>query len=172
MKLARRRFLHLLAGAAAVPVASRAQTYPARPVLIIAGFAAGGGVDISAHLIAQRLSEQLGQPFSVENRPGANSNKATEAVVRAPPDGYTLLLINPANAINSALYDKLSFNFIRDIAPVAGIIRLPLVMLVNRSVPAQTVPEFIAYAKANPGKVNMASAGTGTPNTSPASCSS
>ena len=163
MKLVRRRFLHLLAGGAAMPVASRAQTYPARSVLIIAGFAAGGGVDISAHLIAQRLSEQLGQLFRVENRPGGNSNIATEAVVRAPPDGYTLLLINPANAINSALYDKLNFNFIRDIAPVVGIIRLPLVMLVNRSVPAQTVPEFIAYAKTNPGRVNMASAGTGTP---------
>ena len=163
MKLVRRRFLHLLAGGAAMPVASRAQTYPARSVLIIAGFAAGGGVDISAHLIAQRLSEQLGQLFRVENRPGGNSNIATEAVVRAPPDGYTLLLINPANAINAALYDKLNFNFIRDIAPVVGIIRLPLVMLVNRSVPAQTVPEFIAYAKTNPGRVNMASAGTGTP---------
>jgi tripartite-type tricarboxylate transporter receptor subunit TctC len=163
MKLVRRRFLHLLAGGAAMPVASRAQTYPAGPVLIIAGFAAGGGVDISAHLIAQRLSEQLGQLFRVENRPGGNSNIATEAVVRAPPDGYTLLLINPANAINAALYDKLNFNFIRDIAPVVGIIRLPLVMLVNRSVPAQTVPEFIAYAKTNPGRVNMASAGTGTP---------
>jgi tripartite-type tricarboxylate transporter receptor subunit TctC len=163
MKLVRRRFLHLLAGGAAMPVASRAQTYAARSVLIIAGFAAGGGVDISAHLIAQRLSEQLGQLFRVENRPGGNSNIATEAVVRAPPDGYTLLLINPANAINAALYDKLNFNFIRDIAPVVGIIRLPLVMLVNRSVPAQTVPEFIAYAKTNPGRVNMASAGTGTP---------
>ena len=163
MKLVRRRFLHLLAGGAAMPVASRAQTYPARSVLIIAGFAAGGGVDISAHLIAQRLSEQLGQLFRVENRPGGNSNIATEAVVRAPPDGYTLLLINPANAINAALYDKLNFNFIRDIAPVVGIIRLPLVMLVNRAVPAQTVPEFIAYAKTNPGRVKMASAGTGTP---------
>jgi tripartite-type tricarboxylate transporter receptor subunit TctC len=166
MKLSRRRFLHLAAGAAALPAVSRiarAQAYPSRPVLIIAGFGAGGGIDISARLMGQWLSERLGQTFVIENRPGANSNIATEAVVRAPADGYTLLLINPANAINATLYDKLNFNFIRDIAPVAGIIRVPLVMEINPSVPAKTVPEFIAYAKANPGKVNMASAGNGTP---------
>ena len=123
----------------------------------------GGATDIVARLIGQWLSERLGQPFVIENRPGAGGNIGTEAVVRAPPDGYTLLLVSPANAINATLYDKLNFNFIRDIAPVAGIIRAPNVMVVNPSVPAKTVPEFIAYAKANPGKINMASAGNGTP---------
>ena len=134
-------------------------------------FAAGGADDIVARLIGQWLSERLGQPFVIENRPGAGSNIGTEAVVRAPPDGYTLLLVSPANAINATLYDKLNFNFIRDIAPVAGIIRVPTVMEVNPSVPAKTVPEFIAYAKANPGKINMASAGNGTATMWPASCS-
>jgi tripartite-type tricarboxylate transporter receptor subunit TctC len=165
MKLPRRNFLHLLAGAAALPVASRiarAQAYPTRPVRWIVGFPAGGGADIVARLIGQWLSERLGQPFVIENRPGASSNIAAEAVVRSPPDGYTLLLVTmPANAINATLYDKLNFNFIRDIAPVAGLTRDPLVMLVNPSFPAKTVPEFIAYAKANPGKVNMASSGVG-----------
>ena len=165
MKLPRRQFLHLAAGAAALPAVSRiawAQAYPTRPVRIIVGFAAGGAADIIARLIGQWLSERLGQPFVIENRPGAGSNIATEAVVRAPPDGYTLLLVGTANAINATLYDKLNFNFIRDIAPVAGIIRVPNVMVVNPSVPAKTVPEFIAYAKANPGKINMASGGIGT----------
>ena len=174
MKLPRRQFLHLAAGAAALPAVSRiawAQAYPTRPVRIIVGFAAGGATDILARLMGQWLSERLGQPFVIENRPGAGSNIGTEAVVRAPPDGYTLLLVSPANAINATLYDKLNFNFIRDIAPVAGIIRVPNVMVVNPSVPAKTVPEFIAYAKANPGKINMASAGNGTPPMWPASCS-
>ena len=165
MKLPRRQFLHLAAGAAALPAVSRfawAQAYPSRPVRIVVGFAAGGGADIVARLMGQWLSERLGQPFVIENRPGAGSNIATEAVVRAPADGYTLLLVTVANAINATLYDKLNFNFIRDIAPVASIMRVPLVMVVNPSVPAKTVPEFIAYAKANPGKINMASAGIGT----------
>ena len=144
MKLPRRRnFLHLAAGAAALPVVSRvawAQAYPSRPVRIIVGFAAGGATDILARLMGQWLSERLGQQFVVENRPGAGSNIGTEAVVRAPPDGYTLLLVVPANAINATLYDKLNFNFIRDIAPVAGLIRVPFVMVVNPSVPAKTVP--------------------------------
>jgi tripartite-type tricarboxylate transporter receptor subunit TctC len=166
MKLPRRRFLHLAAGAAALPVVSpiaRAQAYPTRPVRIIVGFAAGGGNDIVARLMGQWLSERLGQPFMVENRPGADTNIATEAVVRAPPDGYTLLLASASNAINATFYDKLNFNFIRDIAPVAGIMRVPSVMVVHPSVPAKTVPEFIAYAKANPGKINMASGGRGAP---------
>ncbi len=166
MKLPRRNFLRLAAGAAALPTVSRiarAQAYPTRPVRIIAGFAAGGGSDITARLMGQWLSERLGQPFVIENRPGAGSNIATEAVVRAPADGYTLLLIGAFNAVYATLYDKLNFNFIRDIAPVAGIARLPEVMMVNPSVPAKTVSEFIAYAKANPGKVSMASAGNGTP---------
>ncbi len=166
MTLPRRHFLRLAAGAAALPASSRfgwAQSYPSRPVRIIVGFAAGGGVDILARLMGQWLSERLGQPFIVENRPGAGTNIGTEAVVRAPPDGYTLLLVNAANAINVTFYEKLSFNFIRDIAPVASIMRQPIAMLVNPSVPAKSVPEFIAYAKANPGKVNMASAGTGAP---------
>jgi tripartite-type tricarboxylate transporter receptor subunit TctC len=166
MKLPHRRHvLHLAAGATALPAVSRfasAQAYPTRPVRIIVGQAAGSGSDIAARLLGQRLSERLGQPFVVENRPGAAGNLATEAVVRAPPDGYTLLLANVANAINATLYDKLSFVFLRDIAPVAGIFRVPQVMVVHPSVPAKTVPEFIAYAKANPGKVNMASAGIGS----------
>jgi tripartite-type tricarboxylate transporter receptor subunit TctC len=165
MKLPRRQFLHLAAGAAALPAMSAiagAQTYPSRPVHIIAGFAAGGGVDITARLIGQWLSERLGQNFIIENRPGAGGNLGTETVVNAQPDGYTLLLATVPNAVNATLYDKLNFNFIRDTAPVAGIIRVPMVILVNPSVPANTVPEFIAYAKANPGKVNMASAGTGS----------
>jgi tripartite-type tricarboxylate transporter receptor subunit TctC len=166
MKLPRRRFLHLAAGAAALPAVSRfawAQTYPTRPVRIIVGFAAGGGVDIIACLMGRWLSERLGQPFVIENRPGAGTNIATEAVVNAPPDGYTLLLANLANAINATLYEKLNFNFIRDIAPVAGIMCVPHIMVVNPSVPAKTIPEFVAYAKANPGKINMASGGVGGP---------
>src|SRR2546421_1723790 len=165
MKLPRRKFLHLAAGAAALPTLSgfaSAQTYPTRPVRLIVGFAAGGGADIVARLIGQWLSERLGQQFIIENRPGAGSNIATEAVVRAAADGYTLLLVTVANAFNATLYDKLNFNFIRDIAPVAGIMRVPNVMVVNPSVPAKTIPEFIAYARVNPGKINMASAGIGT----------
>ena len=166
MKLPRRQFLHLAAGATALPAVSRfawALTYPTRPVRLIVGVAAGGGTDIVARLISQWLSERLGQQFVIENRPGAGSNIATEVVVRAPPDGYTLLTVGAPAAINATLYyDKLNFNFIRDIAPVAGIMRGPLVMLVNPSFPAKTVPEFIAYAKANPGKINMASGGNGT----------
>ena len=159
MKLPRRTFLHLAAGAAALPAVSRiawAQAYPSRPVRIIVGFAAGGGVDIAARLIGQWLSERLFQQFIVENRPGAGTNIATETVARAPADGYTLLLVNPANAVNATLYDKLNFNFMNDFAPVAGIMRVPNIMQVNPSVPAK-----IAYAKANPGKVNMASGGIG-----------
>jgi tripartite-type tricarboxylate transporter receptor subunit TctC len=165
MKLPRREFLHLSAAAIALPAAARlarAETYPARPVHIMVGFAAGGPNDISARLIGQWLSERLGQQFVVENRPGAGGNVATELVVRAPADGYTLLLVPAPAAINATLYDNLNFNFIRDIAPVAGILRVPEVMVVNPAVPANTVPEFIAYAKANPGKINMASAGNGT----------
>ena len=165
MKLPRRQFLHLAAGAAALPTLPRfawAQAYPTRPVRIIVGFAPGGGADIIARLIGRWLSERLGQPFVIENRPGAGANIGTEAVVRAAPDGYTLLMVGGWNAINATLYDKLSFNFIHDIAPVAGIMRVPSVMVVNPSVPAKTIPEFIAYAKANPGKINMASPGTGT----------
>jgi tripartite-type tricarboxylate transporter receptor subunit TctC len=139
-----------------------AQTYPTRPVRIIVGQAAGSGSDIAARLLGQWLSERLGQPFVVENRPGAGGNIATEAVVRSPADGHTLLLVVSANTINATLYDKLSFVFLRDIAPVASIFRVPQVMAVNPSVPAKTVPEFIAFAKANPGKVNMASAGIGS----------
>ena len=168
MKLARRRqFLHLAAGAVALPAVSRiarAQAYPTRPVRIVVGFAAGGGFDVTARLIGQSLSERLDQQFVVENRTGANGNIATEAVVRSPPDGYTLLMIEPTNILNMTLYDKLSFNFIRDIAPVAGVINQPYVMLVNPSFPAKTVPEFIAYAKANPGQINMGSAGIGGTN--------
>jgi tripartite-type tricarboxylate transporter receptor subunit TctC len=165
MKLPRRGFLHISAAAIALPAAARlarAETYPARPVHIMVGFAAGGPNDISARLIGQWLSERLGQQFVVENRPGAGGNVATELVVRAPADGYTLLLVPAPAAINATLYDNLNFNFIRDIAPVAGILRVPEVMVVNPAVPANTVPEFIAYAKANPGKINMASAGNGT----------
>jgi tripartite-type tricarboxylate transporter receptor subunit TctC len=165
MKLPRRQFLHLAAAAAALPAVSRfawAQTYPARPVRLILGYPPGGSADITARLIGQWLSERLGQPFVLENRPGAGTNLATDAAVRAAPDGYTLLLVAPANAINATLYDKLNHNFIRDIAPVAGIIRFPNVMEVHPSVPVKTVPEFIAYAKANPGKLNMASSGNGS----------
>jgi tripartite-type tricarboxylate transporter receptor subunit TctC len=166
MKLPRRSFLHLAAGAAALPALSRvarAQSYPSRPVNIIVGFPAGSGVDLTARLFAQWLSERLGQPVTVENRVGAGTNNAAEAVVRAPADGYTLLLSNAANAINATLYENLSFNFIRDIAPVAGISRITIVMVINPAFPAKTVPEFIAYAKANPGKVTMASPFSGTP---------
>jgi len=161
----RRQFLHLAAGAAALPAMSRiafAQAYPTRPVHFIVGLAAGGGADILARLMGQWLSERLGQQFVVENRPGAGTNVATEAVVRAPADGYTLLMVLPPNAVNATLYQKLNFSFIRDIAPVAGLIRTPLAMEVNPSFPAKTVPEFIAYAKANPDKISMASAGIGT----------
>jgi tripartite-type tricarboxylate transporter receptor subunit TctC len=164
MKLPRRNFLHLAAGAAALPAVPRfawAQAYPTRPVRLIEGFGAGSAPDVLARLIGQSLSEQLGQSFVVENRSGANSNIATDAVARASPDGYTLLLITSANAINATLYDKLNYNFIRDIVPIASIVRVPLVMEVHPSVPARTVAEFIAYAKANPGKINMASAATG-----------
>jgi tripartite-type tricarboxylate transporter receptor subunit TctC len=166
MTLARRRFLHLAMGAAALPAVSSiaaAQSYPSRPVRLIATVPAGSTTDILARMIAQALSERLGQPFIVDDRPGASGNVGTELVVRAPPDGYTLLMAVAGNAINPALYKTMNFNFIRDIAPVAGIARTPLVMEVNPAVPAKTVPEFIAYAKANPGKINMASAGNGTP---------
>ena len=165
MNRRRRMFLHLAGGLAAgavLPRRASAQAYPARPVRIVAGFAAGGGVDITARLMGQWLTDRLGQSFVVENRTGAGGNVGTEAVVNAAPDGYTLLLATVPNAVNASLYDKLKFNFIRDIAPVAAIIRVPMVMLVNPSVPAKTVAEFIAYAKANPGKVNMASAGNGS----------
>src|SRR5262245_29196441 len=165
MKLPRRNFLHLAAGAAALPLASRvawAQPYPAKPVRIIVGLPAGGSADITARLIGQWLSERLGQQFLIENRPGAGTNIATEAVVRAAPDGYTLLLALTPNAINATLYEKLNFDFIRDMVPVAGIIRQPLVMLVNPSFQAKTVAEFIGHAKANPGKITIASAGNGT----------
>jgi len=161
----RRQFLHLAAGAGAVPTVSRnawAQAYPARPVRIIVGYPSGGSNDILARLMAQWLSERMGQQFVIENRPGAGSNIATEAVVRADPDGYTLLMVSAANMSNAALYEKLNYNFIRDIAPVAGVMRVPLVMEVNPSIPAKTVPEFIAYARANPGKINFASGGIGT----------
>ena len=155
----------MAAGAAALPTLSRiawSQPYPSRPVRIVVGFAAGGGVDIVARIIAQSLSERLGQQFIVDNRPGAASNLGTEAVVNAPPDGHTLLLVSVSAAINATLYEKLNFSLSRDIAPVAGIMRVPGVMLVNPAFPAKTVPEFIAFAKANVGKVNMASAGSGT----------
>jgi tripartite-type tricarboxylate transporter receptor subunit TctC len=167
MKFPRRRFLHLVAGAAVLPTVSRiarAQAYPTRLVRIIVGFPPGGAADISARLMGQWLSERLGQPFIIENRPGAASNIATEAVVRASADGYTLLLIAPTSAINATFYDKLNFNFIRDIAPIATISRESYLITVNPSFPAKTVPEFIAYAKANPGKLNMASAGNGSTN--------
>jgi tripartite-type tricarboxylate transporter receptor subunit TctC len=166
MRFPRRTFFHLAAGAAALPAISRiarAQTYPTRPVRIIVGFAAGGTADILARLMGQWLSERLGQPFIIENRPGAGTNIAAEVVVKASPDGHTLLWTTSANAINATLYDNLLFNFIRDIAPVASISRTPLVMEVNPTVPAKTVPELIAFAKANPGKINMASGGNGTP---------
>jgi tripartite-type tricarboxylate transporter receptor subunit TctC len=165
MKLTRRKFLHLVVSSAGLPAASRiawAQAYPTQPVRLIATTAAGGTQDILARLIGQWLAERLGKPFIIESRSGGGTNIGTEAVVRAPADGYTLLFVSPANASNATLYDKLNFNFIRDIAPVASISREPQVMVVNPSVPAKTVPEFIAYAKANPGKINMASAGNGT----------
>ena len=165
MKLPRRKFLHLALGAAALPAVpsiTRAQTYPSRPARIVVPFAAGGSTDIIARLIGQWLSERLGQQFVIENRPGAGSNVGTEVVVNAPPDGYTLLLVGASSAINATLYDKLNFNFLRDITPVAGIMSIPFVMAVNPSLPAKTTSEFIAYARANPGKVNMASGGTGT----------
>jgi tripartite-type tricarboxylate transporter receptor subunit TctC len=165
MKLHRRTFLHLVAGAAALPATSHiavAQDYPTRPVRVLEGFGAGSSADVAARLIGHWLSERLGQNFVVENRPGAGSNIATEAVVRAAPDGYTLLTCVTANAINATLYENLNFNFIRDIAPVAGLVRVSLVMLVNPSLAAKTLPEFIAYAKANPGKMNIASPGKGS----------
>src|SRR5262249_19905316 len=165
MNLPRRRFLHLAAGAAALPVASRfafAQAYPTRPVHLIVPFGPAGATDITARLIGQWLSERLGQQFVIENRAGAGSNGGTEAVVRAAPDGYTLGLFGAPSAINATLYDKLNFNFVRDIAPIAPIVRFPYIMVVNPSVSAKTLPEFIAYAKANPGKINMASPGIGS----------
>jgi tripartite-type tricarboxylate transporter receptor subunit TctC len=166
MKLPRRQFLHLAASAVALPAVSRpawAQAYPSRSVRLIVGFNAGGGSDIVARLTGQGLAERLGKPFVVENRTGAGSNIATEIVVNAPADGHTLLLATTANAVNATLYDKLGFNFARDIAPVAGLLRAPNVMLVHPSVPAKTVPEFLAYARANPAKVNMGSGGNGGP---------
>jgi tripartite-type tricarboxylate transporter receptor subunit TctC len=165
MNLPRRKFLHLAAGAVALPAVSRiarAESYPTRPVRLTVPFPPGGPNDILARLMGLWLSERLGQPFVTENRAGAGGNVGTDVVVRAPPDGYTLLLVGPNSAINTTLYDNLNYNFRRDIAPVAGLIRLPNVMEVNLSVPAKTVPEFITYARANPGKINMASAGTGT----------
>src|SRR5262250_2159127 len=164
MKLPRRQFLHLAAGAAlpAVSRVARAQAYPARPVRVMVGFAAGQAIDIVTRIIGQRLSERLGQQFIIENRPGAGGNIATEVVVRAPADGYTLLAIGANNMINATLYEKLNYDFIRDIAPVASVYRVPQVMEVNPSFPAKTVPEFIAYANANPGKINFASAGSGS----------
>src|SRR6266480_3405954 len=168
MKLPRRNFLHLVAGAAALPALSRiawAQAYPMRPVRIIVPFAPAGTTDIAARLIGQWLSERLGQQFVVENRPGASTTIGTEVVVRAPADGYALLLVTTSSAINTTLFEsKLNYNFLRDIAPIAGIFRVPNVMVVHPSVPAKTVPEFIAYAKANPGKINVESTGAGTSN--------
>jgi len=166
MKLPRRTFLHLAAGAAALPTSSRmarAQGYPTRPVRIINPVTAGGPNDVLARLVGQSLSERLGQQFVIENRPGGGNNIGTETVVRSPANGYTLLLVNTTNATNATLYERLSFNFIRDIAPIASIARAPNVIAVNPAVPANTVPEFIAYAKTNPGMISMASAGTGTP---------
>jgi tripartite-type tricarboxylate transporter receptor subunit TctC len=165
MKIPRRKFLHLAVGAAALPATSSAvwaQAYPARPIRVVIGFPAGSGVDVVARVMAPLLSERLGQPLVVENRPGAASNLATEGVVRAPSDGYTLLWVGPPVAINATLYDKLNFVFLRDIAPIGGVNREPNVMLVNPSFPATMIPEFIAYAKANPGKVSMASVGNGS----------
>jgi tripartite-type tricarboxylate transporter receptor subunit TctC len=166
MKLPRRRFLHLAAGAAACPAVSRtawSQSYPARPVRLVVQVPAGSAPDIIARVMADWLSERLGQQFVIDNRPGASGNIATEAVIRAPADGYALLLAMSANAINASLYDNLRFNFSRDTAPVASIARIPLALEINPSVPAKTVPELIAYAKANPGKINVASTGNGTP---------
>ncbi|HVI64314.1 MAG TPA: tripartite tricarboxylate transporter substrate-binding protein [Bradyrhizobium sp.] len=165
MKLPRRQFLQLAAGAPVLPALSRiakAQAYPSRPVRMIVGFPPGSAPDIVARLLGQQLSDRLGQPFVIDNRPGASSNIATEAAVHAAPDGYTLLVVSLANVFNATLYDKLNFDFIRDIAPIASIDRQPFVLETHPSVPARTVPEFIAYAKANPGKINMASAGAGS----------
>src|SRR5262245_23614276 len=165
MKLSRRQFLHLAAGAAALPAVSRvawAQTYPTGPVRLIDGYPPGGSAAITARLIVQWLSGRLGQPFTVDSRPGSGGHIGTEAVVSAPPDGHTLLLVGTSHTVNATLYDKLNFNFVRDIAPVGGIIRQPQVMLVNPSVPAKTVREFIAYAKDNPGTIKMASGGNGS----------
>jgi len=163
MSIRRRAFLLLLAGALpAISEAAHAQEYPTRPIRLVVGFAAGGTQDVIARLIGQSLSERLGQQIVIENRAGASSNIAAEAVIRSPPDGYTLFMVGPNNAINASLYDKLPFDFVRDTAPVAGIMRVPNVMEVHPSVPAKSVPEFIAYAKANPGKINMVSGGTGT----------
>jgi tripartite-type tricarboxylate transporter receptor subunit TctC len=165
MNPSRRQFMSVAVGSAAIPCLSSLawpQSYPLRPVRIIVGFSAATGADILARLMGQWLSEKLGQQFVIENHPGAGTNIATEAVVRSQPDGYTLLAVSPANAINATLYEKLNFDFIRDIAPVASVMRTPNVMLVNPAVPAKSVPEFIAYAKANPGKVSFASAGTGS----------
>jgi tripartite-type tricarboxylate transporter receptor subunit TctC len=165
MKLPRRSFLHLAAGVAALPAVpriARAQAYPSRPVRIVVGFAAGGTSDIGARFVGQWLQERLGQPFVVENRPGAATNIATETVARATPDGYTLLMVGPSSTINATLYDKLSFVFLRDIAPVASVFQQPQIVLAHPSIPAKTVPELIAYAKANPGKITIASAGTGS----------
>jgi tripartite-type tricarboxylate transporter receptor subunit TctC len=167
MKLPRRNFLHLAAGAAALPTLSRiawTESYPSRPVRVIVPFAPAGTTDIAARLMGQWLSEHLGQQFVIENRPGASTTIGTEVVVRAPADGYTLLLATPSSAINATLFEKLSYNFLRDIVPIAGIFRVPNVMVVHPSVPAKTVPEFIAYAKANPGKINVESTGAGTSN--------
>jgi tripartite-type tricarboxylate transporter receptor subunit TctC len=166
VKLPRRKFLHLIAGAAALPAVSRfawAQAYPNKPVRIIVGFAAGGGTDLTARIVGQLLSERLGQQFIIENRPGAGGNVAAEAVVRAPADGYTLLVVDGSAAINASLYSNMSFNFIRDLSPVANVQSLPFVMVVHPSLPVRTVPELIAYSKANPGKISMASGGIGTP---------
>src|SRR4051794_19870269 len=164
-KFQRRQFLQLAAGAAALPLTSgnaSAQAYPSRPVRLVIGYTPGGSADLTARLMGQWLSEKLGQSFVVENRPGGGTNIATEAVLRAPPDGYTLLLVAPANAINATLYDKLNFNFIKEVEPVAGLIRFPNVVVVNPELPIKTIPELIAYAKANPGKLNMASSGNGS----------
>ena len=174
MKFPRRKFLHVAAGAAALPAVSRfarAQGYPTRPVHIVVGFPPGGFIDTTARLIGPWLSDRLGQSFVIENRPGATSNIATEAVVRAASDGYTLLAASDANAFNATIYENLKFNFIRDIAPVASSGRAFFVMVVNPSVPAKTVPEFIAHARANPGKINMASSGPGSATQLSASCS-
>ena|SRR6516162_277256 len=165
MKLPRRQFLYLAAGAAVLPAVSRfamSQAYPSRPVRIIVATGAGGGIDILARLMGQWLSERLGQSFIIDNRPGGGGNIGTEAVVKASPDGHTLLLVAPSSAINATLYDKLNFNFIRDIAPVASLSRQPYAVVISPSIPAKTVPEFIAYAKAHPGRLSMASSGVGT----------
>jgi tripartite-type tricarboxylate transporter receptor subunit TctC len=165
-KFSRRKFLHVTAGAATLPTVTRiarADTYPSRSVLVLVGYAAGGPTDICARLISEWLSKRLNQQFAVENRSGAGSNIATEAAIHAPPDGYTLLLVTSSNAINATLYSKLNFNFMADIEPIAGIMQAPSVLEVNPQVPVKTVPEFIAYAKANPGKVNMGTAGNGSP---------